>query len=247
MPFCCHLRLLIVSFCCLWFCRLLLLPLSCRLLLLLLPLTSLPWLLLSLGGERDPFLDFASRTNESYCCSAAFIAPRYVIASMPISITSRCVLGNPSNHLKASCVADERTPLLRSAVTSASVFSKKIPKSKTEWSWMLELPLLPSSGAEILEVPLLMLWSDFVFEVVLSLALVAFFLPSFFFPAISQPEAEECKRNECPGSASFASFSNTERHEVLLCIEMIDYTWKRKVMDERYFLCRKKPNKYCLI
>jgi hypothetical protein len=92
-------------------------------------------------------------------------------------------LGNPSNHLKASCVEEERTPLLRSSVTSARVFSKKFAKSKTEST-------APRVPPEILD-PLLMLLSDFVFEVLLSLVLVAFFFPAFFFPTISLLLAKE--------------------------------------------------------
>ena len=102
-----------------------------------------------------------------------------------MSRTSRCGFGNPSNHLRASVVEDERTPLLRSSVTSASVVSKNFAKSTTE---SIDDP------AEVL-VPLLI--SDFdsaeVVVVLPLVVLVAFFLPAFFFPTISQPVATEQK------------------------------------------------------
>jgi len=99
------------------------------------------------------------------------------MAVTPISMTSRCGFGKPSNHLRASCVEDERTPLLRSSVTSSSVRSKNFAKSKTGSS--------ESFVEELLLIPLLMLLLDSGFEVVPPLVLVAFFLPPFFFPTIS--------------------------------------------------------------
>lgn len=88
---------------------------------------------------------------------------------------------------------------------------------------------------------LLVVLSDFVFEVELPLVLVAFFLPTFFFPTISLPiEIESMVGTNNKQSLSLRSPITAGHTELLLSYDTIDSTWKEKVMDGRSFLVSKK-------